>query len=83
MITRTLLTRPQGAWTKIRLNTVGCHSGTHSLIRENVAPGCSSGGRKRNGHGKSKIYYVYSRKTDSKPITKRSLTFPERTTRNC
>lgn len=29
------------------------------------------------------MYYVNTRKTDSKSITKRSLTFPERTTRNC
>jgi hypothetical protein len=47
-----------------------------------VTPGCSSGGRKRNGHGNGKMYYVYIRKTNSKPITRRSLTFPERTTRN-
>lgn len=45
-------------------------AGTHSQIREHVAPGCSG---KTNDHGKSKMDYVYTRKTDSKPITKKVI----------
>ena len=59
-------------------------------VRHTAGPGRISTRMQQKGkeekskevRGKVKMYYVYIRKTDPKPITQRSLTFPERRTRN-
>lgn len=59
-----------------------------SLLGQEVVPSDTDGMWLQDAGGGSssrerKIIYVYIRKTDPKPIKRRSLTFPERTRRNC
>lgn len=60
-----------------------CHPDTDGLERMRFRMLAVGKEENRPGHGNGEIYYVYIRKTDLKPIIRRSLTFPERTTRNC
>lgn len=57
-------------------------AGTRSQIREHVAPGCSSEGRQMVVGKVKWIMFTLERQILSLS-QKRSLTFPERTTRNC